>query len=94
MATRRVNQNRANRVKQQPAVSEALPHPVEAVRDYPITSAMAAFGVGIGVGAGILLWKTLRTPQGGANNPYVEQLQGLAERIGKQVTEAVRKQLS
>lgn len=94
-AAQRTSRNNAVRAKkQQPAMSEALAQPVEIARDYPITSALTVFGIGISVGAGILLWKSLRTPQSSTGYPYVDQLQGFAERIGKQVTEAVRKQLS
>lgn len=70
--------------------SDILCDPREAVKDYPVSSALVVFGVGIG--AGVLLAKVLFAPEQGAQG-YIAQAESAAERYGKQIMDAVRTQL-
>jgi|GEM_PF-2670269 len=70
--------------------SDMLCGPREAVKDYPVSSALVVFGVGIG--AGVLLAKSLFAPEQGARG-YLAQAESTAERYGKQIMDAVRNQM-
>ena len=70
--------------------SDMLCETRDAVQEYPVSSALVVFGVGIG--AGVLLAKTLFAPEQGARG-YVAQTESVAERYGKQIMDAVRSQM-
>jgi len=70
---------------------DILSDPMETVKEYPVSSAVVVFGVGIG--AGILLAKSLIAPEQQGPRGYMAQAEATAERYGKQIMDAVRKQL-
>ena len=69
---------------------DMLCDPMETVKEYPVTSALIVFGVGIG--AGVLLAKSLIAPEQSPRG-YMAQAESTAERYGKQIMDAVRNQL-
>ena len=69
---------------------DMLCDPMETVKEYPVTSSLVAFGVGIG--AGILLAKSLFVPEP-VPRGYLAQAEMTAERYGRQIMDAVRNQL-
>lgn len=73
-----------------PCASDMLCDPRETVKDYPVSSALVVFGVGIG--AGVLLAKALFSPEPGVQG-YVNQAESIAERYGRQIMDAVRSQM-
>jgi len=66
------------------SLPDSLKQPTEMVKEYPVSSVMVAFGIGIGVG--VLLGQALAAPLAS----WVEPEPSMAQRVGRQVLEAVR----
>lgn len=67
-------------------ISETMEKPAEMVREYPVSSMLILFGAGIGVG--VLIGQTLC--QQSSSQSYLDATTSYAERIGRQIYDAVR----
>lgn len=95
MVTQNSQKNAPQQHSEQPSpmqcAGDMFCDPAEAVKEYPVSSALVVFGVGIGVG--VLLAKSLIAPEQQGPRSYMAQAEATAERYGKQIMDSVRKQL-
>ncbi|MEJ7593235.1 MAG: hypothetical protein WKF77_16945 [Planctomycetaceae bacterium] len=94
MATQNTQKNAPQQQREQSSpmqcAGDILCDPTETVKEYPVSSALVVFGIGIG--AGVLLAKSLFAPEQRPRG-YMAQAEATAERYGKQIMDAVRNQL-
>jgi hypothetical protein len=62
-------------------MSEAMMHPTETVKEYPVSSMLVVFGVGIGVG--VLLAQTLCDPMIRAWQPEPTMSEKMSQRVAE-----------
>lgn len=65
------------------SLPDSLKQPTEMVKEYPVSSVMVAFGVGLGIG--LLVGQALAAPLAS----WVEPEPSMAQRVGRQVMDVV-----